>query len=489
MKIAVFGAGYVGLVTGACLAEVGNHVVCFDVSAERIALLQDGGVPIYEPGLEPLIARNSAAGRLRFTTDATEAVAHGTIIFIAVGTPSAEDGSADLSHVVGAAGSIGSRMTDYKVIVNKSTVPVGTCDAVEQIVRDSLSDRQLQLPFAIVSNPEFLKEGAAIDDFMRPDRVVVGSDDERATTLMRAVYAPFIRNRDRMLVMDRRCAELTKYAANAMLATRISFMNELARLAELIGADIEAVRQGIGMDSRIGTQFLYAGCGYGGSCFPKDVKALLQTARRVGMELQVLTAVEDVNERQKHLLVEKVVQRFGEDLNGRSFAIWGLAFKPGTDDLREAPSRVVIKGLIQRGASIRAYDPIAAQEARRLLADWPGVHIVTSAAAAVDGADALVIVTEWKEFRSPDMEALRHSLKQPVIFDGRNLFEPGYARSEGLEYYGVGRNGALPAAGLRGIHVRKVLPDGGPSRVSVAAKDDDRAVEFHNGARMPGAHG
>ena len=439
MKIAVFGCGYVGLVTGACLSEMGNHVVCLDVDENKIAVLQGGGLPIHEPGLLEMVARNARAGRLQFTADVDHAVAHGTIQFIAVGTPPGEDGSADLQHVLQAARAIGERMTDYKVIVDKSTVPVGTGDAVESTVLEVLAARGVRLAFAVVSNPEFLKEGAAVDDFMRPDRVVIGADDERAVHLMRSVYSPFVRNRDRMLVMDRRSAELTKYAANAMLATRISFMNELANLAERLGADIELVRQGIGTDPRIGTQFLYAGCGYGGSCFPKDLKALVHTGAAAGMNLQVLRAVEAVNEAQKQILVDKVIARFGGDLSDRRFALWGLAFKPGTHDMREAPSLVVVQGLTERGAAVVAYDPVATSEGQRRMNGWPGVEFAPTAAEAVEGADALIIVTEWKEFRSPDFDHLKRTLRHPVVFDGRNLFEPDRMHAEGLEYYCVGR--------------------------------------------------
>jgi UDPglucose 6-dehydrogenase len=445
MKITVCGSGYVGLVTGACLSEMGNHVVCLDVDERKIAILRGGGLPIHEPGLQEIVTRNAAAGRLEFTTDIDRAVAHGTVQFIAVGTPPGEDGSADLSHVLQAARAIGDRMSDYKVIVNKSTVPVGTGDAVESAVKDALSARGASIAFAVVSNPEFLKEGAAVDDFMRPDRVVIGSNDERAVHLMRSVYSPFVRNRDRLLVMDRRSAELTKYAANAMLATRISFMNELANLAERLGADIELVRVGIGSDPRIGTQFLYAGCGYGGSCFPKDVKALMHSGADAGMSLRVLGAVEAVNEAQKQTLVDKVVARFGADLSGRRFALWGLAFKPGTDDMREAPSLVVVRELTARGASVVAYDPVAIDEARRSMQGWPGIAFVASAREAVEGADALVIVTEWKEFRSPDFDHLRRSLRQPVVFDGRNLFDPALLHGEGLEYHCIGRGAAVPS--------------------------------------------
>ncbi|HEU5297418.1 MAG TPA: UDP-glucose/GDP-mannose dehydrogenase family protein [Burkholderiaceae bacterium] len=439
MKVTIFGSGYVGLVTGACLAEMGNHVVSFDVDAAKIAVLSGGGVPIHEPGLEALIERNRTAGRLQFTTDIDQAVQHGTLQFIAVGTPPGDDGSADLQYVLRAAAEIGSRMTDYKVIVDKSTVPVGTGDAVAATIDDALRARGVAVAFSVVSNPEFLKEGAAIEDFMKPDRVVIGSEDERAVHLMRALYSPFLRNRDRLLVMDRRSAELTKYAANAMLATRISFMNELANLADRLGADIELVRQGIGSDPRIGTQFLYPGCGYGGSCFPKDVKALMRSGHKVGFDLQVLSAVEAVNERQKNTLVDKIAARFGADLTGKRFALWGLAFKPGTDDMREAPSLVVIKGLTDRGATVCAYDPVALDEARRRTAGWRGVDFAADSMAATLGADALLIVTEWKEFRSPDFGALKSNLRHGVIFDGRNLFDPAFVSSFGLEYSGVGR--------------------------------------------------
>nr|AQW45609.1 UDP-glucose 6-dehydrogenase [Aquincola tertiaricarbonis] len=445
MKITVVGAGYVGLVTGACLAEMGNHVVCLDVDERKIAMLQRGEIPIHEPGLDAVVQRNAAAGRLQFTTDVASAVGHGTLQFIGVGTPPDEDGSADLQYVLAAARNIGRHMTDYKVIVDKSTVPVGTADKVRAAVREELAARGLSMDYAVVSNPEFLKEGAAVDDFMRPDRVVVGSDDERATLLMRAVYAPFMRNHDKLIVMDVRSAEFTKYAANAMLATRISFMNELALLAERVGADIELVRKGIGSDPRIGTHFLYAGAGYGGSCFPKDVKALIHIGADNGVPLQVLNAVEAANERQKHVLVERVVARFGEDLTGRTLAVWGLAFKPNTDDMREAPSRVVIAELVKRGAKIRAYDPVAMHEAQRVLEGVPGVTFVTGQQAALEGADALLIVTEWKEFRNPDFEFIKATLKQPVVFDGRNLYEPALMKAFGIEYLAIGRAAALPS--------------------------------------------
>jgi UDPglucose 6-dehydrogenase len=446
MKITVVGAGYVGLVTGACLAEMGNHVVCLDVDPRKIEMLQRGEVPIHEPGLDAVIARNAAAGRLQFTTDVVGAVGHGTLQFIGVGTPPDEDGSADLQYVLAAAENIGRHMTDYKVVIDKSTVPVGTADKVRTRIAQVLAERGVDLKFAVVSNPEFLKEGAAVDDFMRPDRIVIGSDDERASLLMRAVYAPFMRNKDKLVVMDVRSAELTKYAANAMLATRISFMNELALLAERVGADIEWVRKGIGTDQRIGSHFLYAGTGYGGSCFPKDVKALIRTGQEQGMQLGVLQAVEEANERQKQVLVQRVLTRFGEDLTGRTFAVWGLAFKPNTDDMREAPSRVIIDELTSRGATIQAYDPVAMPEARRVLAGIPRLQFVEHQSAALEGADALLIVTEWKEFRTPDFDHIKAALKQPLILDGRNLYEPALMREFGIDYVGVGR-ASVAAAG------------------------------------------
>ena len=439
MKVTVVGTGYVGLVTGACLAEMGNHVLCVDVDERKIRVLEAGGLPIHEPGLLEVVQRNVAAGRLEFTTDVDRGVRHGTLQFIAVGTPPDEDGSADLRYVVEAARQIGRRMTDYKVVVDKSTVPVGTADRVRAAITEELAARGVKVDFSVVSNPEFLKEGAAVDDFMRPDRVIVGADDERAVLLMRSLYAPFVRSRDRLLVMDVRSAEFTKYAANAMLATRISFMNELALLAEKLGADIERVRQGIGSDPRIGHQFLYAGAGYGGSCFPKDVKALLRTAADHGQALWVLDAVERANERQKQVLVDKIVARFGDRLDGRTFALWGLAFKPGTDDMREAPSRVLVAALLERGARVVAYDPVAIDEARRVFGDVAGLSYAASAPAALEGADALAIITEWKEFRSPDFDAMRSALKQPVVFDGRNLFDPALMAGFGIEYHAIGR--------------------------------------------------
>jgi UDPglucose 6-dehydrogenase len=439
MKITVIGTGYVGLVSGVCLAELGNHVVCLDLNAEKIRVLEAGGMPIHEPGLLDMLTRNRAAGRLQFTTDVVAAVNHGTLQFIGVGTPPNEDGSADVQYVLEAARSVGRHMTDYKVIIDKSTVPVGTGAKVQAVVADELAKRNIKLDFAVVSNPEFLKEGAAVEDFMRPDRIVVGADDERAILLMRALYSPFMRNRDRLLVMDIKSAEFTKYAANAMLATRISFMNELALLADKVGADIELVRNGIGSDPRIGTQFLYAGTGYGGSCFPKDVKALVTTARENGLELKVLKAVEAANQRQKHALVDKVVARFGNDLSGLQFAIWGLAFKPNTDDMREAPSLVLIAELTRRGATLKAYDPVAMPNARQMLEGTRGLSFVDSQAQALEGSDALCIVTEWKEFKSPDFDAIKALLKHPTVFDGRNLYDPRLMASLGIEYFGIGR--------------------------------------------------
>ena len=440
MKITVIGTGYVGLVSGACLAEVGNDVLCLDLDLEKIRVLEAGGIPIYEPGLQDMVQRNVAAGRLHFTTDVARAVRHGTIQFIAVGTPPDEDGSADMQYVLTAARSIGRLMTDYKVVVDKSTVPVGTADKVHEAIADELGQRGVQTPFAVVSNPEFLKEGAAVEDFMRPDRIIVGASDEHAISLMRALYAPFQRNRERLIVTDARSAELTKYAANAMLATRISFMNELANLAEKLGADIEMVRQGMGSDPRIGYHFLYPGCGYGGSCFPKDVKALIKTAAGAGdVDLKVLMAVEAANSAQKHVLGRKIKQRLGDDLTGRHFAVWGLAFKPNTDDMREAPSLELLTDLLAAGATVAAYDPAAMHEAQRVLGNEPRVRYAQSPNDALDGADALVIVTEWKEFRSPDFELIKERLKQPLIVDGRNLYDPALVRGMGFDYLAIGR--------------------------------------------------
>ena len=439
MKITIVGTGYVGLVTGTCLSEVGNDVLCLDTDARKIAILQAGGVPIHEPGLEPMIRRNEAAGRLRFTTDIAEAVAHGRVQFIAVGTPPDEDGSADLQYVLAAARNIGRLMSEAKIVIDKSTVPVGTADKVRSAIGEELGKRGQKIEFSVVSNPEFLKEGAAVDDFMKPDRIVVGAEDEQAIATLRALYAPFQRSHERLLVMDVRSAELTKYAANAMLATRISFMNELANLAERLGADIEHVRQGIGSDPRIGYHFLYPGCGYGGSCFPKDVQALQRTSQEHGQELQILAAVESVNDKQKHRLVDKIIERLGEDLAGRRFALWGLAFKPNTDDMREAPSRVIAEALAQRGATLRAYDPVAMDEARRVFGDASWLSYAESPMQALEGADALVIATEWQEFRSPDFERLANALREHLVFDGRNLYDPTQVKLAGIEYHAIGR--------------------------------------------------
>lgn len=439
MKVSVIGSGYVGLVTGACLAEVGNQVLCLDVDPAKIALLQGGGVPIYEPGLEDMIRRNAAAGRLSFTTDVAAAARFGEIQFIAVGTPPDEDGSADLQYVLAAARGIARHIERPTVVVDKSTVPVGTADRVRDAMAATLAERGADIAFSVVSNPEFLKEGAAIDDFMRPDRIVVGVDDAHAAELMRRLYLPFQRNHERLIVMDVRSAELTKYAANAMLATRISFMNELANLAEALGADIEKVRQGIGSDPRIGYHFLYPGCGYGGSCFPKDVKALARTADEHGLPLRVIGAVEAANDAQKRRLADKIIARFGADLTGRCFALWGLAFKPNTDDMREAPSLTLIDALLARGATVAAYDPVARDEAARVLAGRPGIRFADSMQSALDGADALAIVTEWKEFRSPDFADLKARLRTPAIFDGRNMYDPASVREAGLEYHAIGR--------------------------------------------------
>ncbi|WP_321792656.1 UDP-glucose/GDP-mannose dehydrogenase family protein [Burkholderia pyrrocinia] len=455
MKITIIGTGYVGLVTGACLAEIGHDVFCLDVDPRKIDILNNGGMPIHEPGLLDIIARNRAAGRLRFSTDIEASVAHGEIQFIAVGTPPDEDGSADLQYVLEAARNIGRHMTGFKVIVDKSTVPVGTAQRVRGVVDEALAARGLAGSvahrFSVVSNPEFLKEGAAVEDFMRPDRIIIGVDDDETGTIarekMKKLYAPFNRNHERTIYMDVRSAEFAKYAANAMLATRISFMNEMSNLADKVGADIEAVRRGIGSDPRIGYHFLYAGVGYGGSCFPKDVQALIRTAGENGQPLRILEAVEAANHAQKDVLIGKIEQRFGADLTGREFAVWGLAFKPNTDDMREAPSRRLIAALLERGATVRAYDPVAVDEARRVFvldfgddaAVLARLHLVDTQDVAVTGADALVIVTEWKEFRSPDFTRLKAELKAPVIFDGRNLYEPDAMAELGIDYYAIGR--------------------------------------------------
>ncbi|PIV76750.1 MAG: UDP-glucose 6-dehydrogenase [Rhodocyclales bacterium CG17_big_fil_post_rev_8_21_14_2_50_68_7] len=439
MKITVFGTGYVGLVSGACLAEVGNDVLCIDVDAAKIERLRAGEIPIHETGLEAVVARNVAAGRLHFDTDAATGVAYGTMQFIAVGTPPNEDGSADLQHVLDVARSIGRHLDGYRIVVDKSTVPVGTAERVRAAIAAVLAERGLRTEFSVVSNPEFLKEGAAVEDFLKPDRIIVGADDARAIAAMRSLYSPFQRNHERLLVMDVRSAELTKYAANAMLATRISFMNELANLAGRLGADIELVRQGMGSDPRIGYHFLYAGCGYGGSCFPKDVKALLSAAAGAGSPLEVLSAVERANETQKHVLARMIAGELGERLDGRRIAVWGLAFKPNTDDMREAPARTLIRELLERGATICAYDPVAMNEARRIFGGERRIAYADSPLAALDGADALAVVTEWKEFRSPDCDELLRRLKSPIVFDGRNLYEPQRMRELGIRYFGIGR--------------------------------------------------
>jgi UDPglucose 6-dehydrogenase len=443
MRVTIFGSGYVGLVTGACLADAGNHVVCVDIDAGKIERLNRGEIPIHEPGLEALIKRCTEAGRMEFTIDAAKGVTHGLFQLIAVGTPPGEDGAADLSHVLTVARTIAGHLNRYAIVITKSTVPVGTADKVRTEIERALAARGASCEFDVVSNPEFLKEGAAITDFMKPDRVVVGTDNPRTTELMRALYEPFIRNHDRLIVMDIRSAELTKYAANAMLATKISFMNELASIAERVGADIEKVRIGIGSDPRIGYSFIYPGTGYGGSCFPKDVKALIRSAHEAGHAPAILNAVEAVNERQKEILFRKLTRHFGGELKGRTVALWGLAFKPNTDDMREAPSRTLIDLLCKAGARVQAYDPIASDEAQRLYAREPGFALAKNAYQAAEGADALAIVTEWQEFRSPDFDRLREVLKTPVIFDGRNLYDPATVSRFGLSYYAIGRGKPL----------------------------------------------
>lgn len=439
MRVTIFGSGYVGLVTGACLADAGNHVICVDVDADKVGRLKQGEVPIHEPGLDALIGRGMEAGRIEFTTDAVKGIEHGLFILIAVGTPPDEDGSADLSHVLSVARAIGMHLEDYRIVMTKSTVPVGTADLVHAEIDAALKERGASVEFDVVSNPEFLKEGAAIADFMKPDRIIVGTDNPRTTELLRLLYEPFTRNHDRLIVMDVRSAELTKYAANAMLATKISFMNELANLAERCGADIEKVRVGIGSDPRIGYSFIYPGCGYGGSCFPKDVKALARSARDLEYDARILNAVEAVNRDQKLSVFDKIARHFDGKLKGRTIALWGLAFKPNTDDMREAPSRALMEALWKQGARVRAYDPVATDEARRIYGDRADLVLCKSAEAALEGADALAIVTEWSEFRSPDYDHLKAKLKQPVIFDGRNLYDPTYLARIGLTYYGIGR--------------------------------------------------
>ena len=443
MKVTIVGSGYVGLVSGACLADVGNHVLCMDADPDKIANLKKGQIPIYEPGLEDLVTLNSSEGRLKFTTDLDEAVGFGEAIFIAVGTPPDEDGAADLQHVLAVARGIGDALSEYRVIINKSTVPVGTAAKVRAEIQARLDARAVEVDYSVVSNPEFLKEGAAIEDFLKPDRIVIGADEERPRQLMRELYAPFNRSHDRLLFMDLPSAELTKYAANAMLATKISFMNELANIAERVGADIETVRIGIGSDPRIGYHFIYPGCGYGGSCFPKDVQALARTAESAGFEPKLLNAVEAVNHAQKLSLIEKVASRFGDDLTGRHFAVWGLAFKPNTDDMREAPSVIMIKELCGRGATVCAFDPVAVDEARDLLVDVKGVTFGPDLYSVIEGADALLLLTEWKAFRSPDFGRIRGGLRTPVVFDGRNVFDPEMVKKQGFDYYSIGRQPIL----------------------------------------------
>ena len=440
MNISIVGTGYVGLVTGTCFADVGNQVLCVDKDQSKIDMLLAGKIPIFEPGLEPLVKTVVAQDRLKFTTDIDAAVQHAQIIFIAVGTPPGEDGSADLSHVLAVAKSIGQSLMDYRTVVTKSTVPVGTAEQVREAIQGELDSRGVDIAFSVASNPEFLKEGAAIEDFMKPDRVVIGADDDRTVDLMRELYAPFNRNHERLIVMDIPSAELTKYAANAMLATKISFMNELSNLAGLLNADIELVRQGMGSDPRIGYHFIYPGCGYGGSCFPKDVQALHRTAQQHGYDTRILAAVEAVNQDQKSVLLSKIDAHMGANLKGKTFAVWGLAFKPNTDDMREAPSRVIIDGLLARGANIRAYDPVAIEEARELYAGHKSVTFCDDLYDATEGADSLVLVTEWKTFRSPDFERLKRQLSDLVIFDGRNIYDPASLAKLGFKYYGIGRS-------------------------------------------------
>ncbi|MGO1463423.1 MAG: UDP-glucose dehydrogenase family protein [Marinobacter sp.] len=439
MKITIFGTGYVGLVTGACLADVGHHVLCMDVDQAKIDKLRNGQIPIYEPGLDNIVNHTVEAGRLAFTTDVKEAVQHGTLQFIAVGTPPDEDGSADLQYVTAVAKSIGQHMDDYKVIVDKSTVPVGTGDKVKAAVRTQIESRGLELEFDVVSNPEFLKEGAAINDFMKPDRIIIGTDSDRASDVLREVYYPFNRSHDRMIFMDIRSAELTKYAANSLLATKISFMNEVANLAERLGADIESVRRGIGSDPRIGYHFIYPGCGYGGSCFPKDVQALARTASEFGYDARILNAVEAVNYAQKHVLFDKISHYFGGDLQGKVVAIWGLAFKPNTDDMREASARTLMEKLWKAGAKVQAFDPESMEETQRIYGDQEGLVLCGTKEQALKGADVLTICTEWKEFRSPDFAAIASALREPVVFDGRNLYDPEILARHELIYYAIGR--------------------------------------------------
>lgn len=442
MKVSVIGTGYVGLVSGTCFADMGNDVWCVDVNEQKIENLKQGVVPIYEPGLYDLVMKNYEQGRLSFTTDIKEALEHTRVCLIAVGTPMGEDGSADLHYVLEVAAQIGQYMKHHMYVVDKSTVPVGTAARVREEIQKQLDERDSNLTFDVISNPEFLKEGAAVDDCMHPDRIIIGADNEEAVEVMKNLYMPYVRNTENFIIMDIASAEMTKYTANAMLATKISFMNEIANICERVGADVNKVRRGIGSDQRIGYQFINPGCGYGGSCFPKDVQALIRTSYKHGYEPQVLKAVEGVNSRQKYVIPEKVVKRFGEDLKGRTFAVWGLAFKPDTDDMRESPSITIIEELTKRGASIRAYDPKAMEEARSFYLKGNGsVAYVDARYEALDGADALILITDWKEFRSPDMEEIKARLKQPVVFDGRNQYDKKMMRKLGMEYYqiGVGR--------------------------------------------------
>lgn len=439
MKVTVVGTGYVGLVTGACLAQVGNQVLCVDVDADKVARLQTGDVPIHEPDLPAMVQEGIAGGRLRFTTEVAEGITHGDFLFIAVGTPPDEDGSADLRHVLAVAGDIGRHLQRPVTVINKSTVPVGTAQKVRARIAAVLQDRAADIVFDVVSNPEFLKEGAAVADFMKPDRIIIGVDNVAAAERMRVLYAPFNRNHDRLIIMDPPSAELTKYAANVMLATKISLMNELAGLAERMGADIEQVRRGIGADPRIGYAFIYPGCGYGGSCFPKDVRALEYSARQYDFDAPLLAAVEKVNDRQKGLLEQKVVRALGEDLTGKTIAVWGLAFKPNTDDMREAPSRVLMEALWRRGAQVQAYDPVAMEEARRIYGGEPALRLCSDPYMACEGAEALVICTEWQQFRSPDFVRMRSLLRQSLIVDGRNIYDPAVVRAEGFAYHAIGR--------------------------------------------------
>jgi UDPglucose 6-dehydrogenase len=470
MRVTIFGSGYVGLVTGACLADAGNHVVCVDIDEAKVARLNNGEMPIYEPGLEAMVKRSHEAGRLQFTTDVSKGVAHGLFQFISVGTPQDEDGSADLRHVLAVARSIGQHLTEYRIIVDKSTVPVGTADKVRAEVQAALDERGAHVEFDVVSNPEFLKEGAAIEDFMKPERIIIGADNPRTAELLRALYDPFNRNHDRAILMDVRSAELTKYAANAMLATKISFMNELANVAERVGADIEQVRVGIGSDPRIGYGFIYPGCGYGGSCFPKDVQALAVSSSAVGYHSELLHAVQSVNQRQKEVLFGKIREYFSGELAGKVIAVWGLSFKPNTDDMREASSRALIEQLWQAGASVRAYDPVAMHEARRIYGDRDDLVLCKRAEEALEGADALTIVTEWREFRSPDFEHIKATLKQPAVFDGRNIYDPKTMDRYGITYFGIGRGASIDrsaeaksAAGRS--RLRRRATDSGPAAI------------------------